>query len=286
MTEKERYATIGTWTELFCREGKTISENSVRNRLNECCVQAITGRSAVGRLMRNGFYAESDVRKACADLLQDIPQADEGGFFEEGGVIFCSMIALSRMFGISSSAIGSRILAAKLQPKRAKDAWGRVQDFYPLNEVERLCADLTEELPQADENGVIEIDGKVFATKNGLAGLLDISEGLVRARIKENKIQSIRGKTIHGPIFSFYSLSEVEQCCHDLLQDIPQADDEGFFEKDGQTYGTIVSLSRLLGISAHGIRGRIARASLVSVFGRDSMNHNRLLFYSLSAPSH
>jgi len=66
MTDKERYATIGTWVDV---EGAEISDNAIRIRMKEAEVVGETARLKTGCVLRHGFYLESKVRGLCRDLL-------------------------------------------------------------------------------------------------------------------------------------------------------------------------------------------------------------------------
>ena len=77
-----RYATINNWAKYFKEEGININGDSIRWRLKGAEVIGITARDATGKVLKNAFYSEPDVRSACAEILNsDLHQADENGFF-------------------------------------------------------------------------------------------------------------------------------------------------------------------------------------------------------------
>ncbi len=69
MSEKERYATINTWEKVFKDEGTPVGRTIITKRLKAAKIVGETARISVNRLVRNGFYSESDVRGVCSDLL-------------------------------------------------------------------------------------------------------------------------------------------------------------------------------------------------------------------------
>jgi len=76
MSEKERYATIGTWAKVFEKEtGEAIVDDTVRSRMRAAGIVGIQGITKEGLHLPHGFYAESDVRQACKDLLNPLNAA-------------------------------------------------------------------------------------------------------------------------------------------------------------------------------------------------------------------
>ena len=262
MTEKERYATVGTWIKVFEKEGSSLRQPYINKKIKEAGLIGKTARNKVGRVMRNAFYPESSIRKLCADQLEHLPQADDSGFIVRDDEKYGTSTSLSRALGISNSYIQDRIRQVALPILRGRSKKGRVSLFYSISDVRAICRDQLEDLPQVDSNGLLEIDGCKFFTINQLARLLGISETPVRARIACSTLNAVRGRSIDCRIFDFYSFDEVQLLCADLLGELPVADEEGFVEVGGETYGTKFSISKRFGIANGTARARIKEADL------------------------
>lgn len=354
MTEKERYATCWTWSQIFRKEGVYVSSPVIKSRLKEAGIIGKTARERMGHISRAGFYAESDVRRLVADLLVDVPRANRDGTFEKDGESYATIPILGDILRISPTTVEKRLKERPLEPVRGKGSNGHLCIFYALSEIRTLCADLVEDIPQAGEdgtfekdgetygtkealsryllissptiwsrlgqgglqpipgrtqkgqrgdfyplsvaqrvcqdlldfplvgsNGNIEKDGETYATLRGLSKLIGISETAIRTRIRESSLVPIQAKSLNGRIRDFYALSEIRTLCADLVEDIPQAGEDGTFEKGGMTYGTINSLSRLLGVRDPTIRSRILKGNLKPIQGKDQGGHI-LNFYPFS----
>jgi len=271
MSEKERYATIGTWVEVFREEGAELSDTAIRDRIKKAGFVGTTARNSVGRVLRKGFHPESVVRNLVEDLIKPLPQADEDGFFESDGKTYGTIKSFSRALNISEKAIRRRLQQSTLKLIQGKDKTGHALDFYCLNEVRELCSDLLQALPQADEDGFFEIEGKTYGTIHSLSRALNVSYPTIQQRIQQSTLKPIQGKNKIGGVNDFYCLTDVRELCFDLLQTLPQANEDGFLESDGQTYGTIYSLSRALNISAPTIQRRIQQSTLKPIQGKNKI---------------
>jgi hypothetical protein len=269
MTDKERYATIGTWVEVFREEGVNISETTIRDRLRKANIVGKTARSKIGRVLQYGFYSESDIRGLLMELLQDLPQTGENGTFEKDGEIYGAIRTLAKLIGLSERAVQLRIQGSHISLTEGRCRSGWVCNFYTLSEVRNLCADLLQPLPQANEDGTFKNDGQTYITIEGASRVLGISTPTIRSRLSKNPLKSIRGKDSMSRIFDFYSLSELRNLCADLLEDLPQAGKGGTFEKDGHIYGPRRILAKLLGVWPNAIRNRLHRNPLRSIRGKD-----------------
>lgn len=238
-------------------------------------------RNRINHLIRDGFYSESTVRKLCADVLQILPQADENGLIEKDGEIWGTIKSLARLLGVSASSILSRIRKSSPKSIRGKGGRGQLRDFYSLSAVQRLCADLLQDFPQADENGFFEKDGENWGTVESLSRLLGVSTPSIKSRIRKSSPKPIRGKDKMRRVHDFYRLSAIRRLCADLLGDFPQAAEDDLFKQDGETYGTIFTLSRLLGISFPTIKSRMQKTPLKPIQGKSKIGAIQD-FYALS----
>jgi hypothetical protein len=72
-------------------------------------------------------------------------------------------------------------------------------------------------MPQANETGLFEIDGKKYSTVVGWSKILKISQNAIDRRLANSQQQGIKGKDRTGRILNFYSESAIRQICADLL---------------------------------------------------------------------
>ena len=259
-----------------------ISSVVIRRRLKKAEKIGITGRNKVGKVLRNAFYSESDVRSACADLLKPIPHADKNGFFILSGERYGTLKALSKKLNVSMTAITDRIKTHNLQSIQGKDNCGHVCNFYCESFIREICADLLQTLPRSDEKGFFIKDGVKYGTLYAWSKVLGISQCAVESRFKIHKPEGIKGKDKVGRICNFFSEDTIREICSDLLQPLPQADENGFFIKDGESYGTLEAWTKVLGISRTPILIRIKTANLQGIKGKD-IGGNVRNFFSESA---
>jgi len=278
-----RYSTAENWAKYFKEaEGLLIDSTTIRRKLNEAGIIGKTGRDKVGRVLRNAFFSEADIRTICAHLLQPLPQTDEEGFFIKDGKKYGIISTWSIVIGIPKPTIKARIKIHNLQGIKGKDKNGQVRNFYPESAIRQICSDLVQDIPQADENGFFEKDGQKYGSIGAWYRVLRISQNAIRSRVRAHNPQNIKGKDKGGRIFDFYSESAIRQICSDLVQDIPQADENGLFIKNGKKYGTIYVLSKLFEISGGTLSYRIKTHNIQNIKGKDKNGHVRD-FYSESA---
>jgi len=265
-----RYSTAENWAKYFKEtELVQIYSDTIRKKLREAGINGITGIDKIGRVLKKAFFSESDVRTACADLLQPLPQADETGFFIRDGERYGTIGAFSKVLRISPITITHRIKTHKLPNIKGKDKGGRVCDFYSESVIRKNCVDILQLVPEADENGFFEKDGQRYGTVRAWSKEFEIADGSILLRIKTHNLQNIKGKDKSGKVCDFYSESVMREICADLLQPLPEADENGFFMKDKQKYGTIRAWSKFLGISATAIIQRIKTHTPQSIKGKD-----------------
>jgi len=278
MTEKERYGTITAFHRLFQEEGIEVSFPTMAARIESAKKQGeitviLSGRLNTGRILYGAFYLESEVREACADLFKVLPKADKYNLLIVDDETYGTIGGLSRNLGISMDIIQPRIQDVRLKPIRGKDKTGHIFDFYSLSEVSKLCGAFIQELPQADKDGLFEINGETFGTSFSLSRHLGVSEATVRSRIQSTSLKSIRGKAKTGRIFDFFLLSDVQKLCEDLISDLPQADEDNYLKINGESHGTIRSLARRFGISKTTVQSRIQRGAIKPVCGKNRVGH-------------
>jgi len=251
--EMERYGTAGSW----CKQ-LGLSQHAVEARVAN--LPSVLGRASGGQL-RN-FYRESEVRRACADVLQDLRQADENGFFIVGNIRYGTINAWANEYGLYVQT-----LTYKLHDHPSvtgKNKGGNIVRFFAQAAVETTCAGLLQECPMADEAGFFTIDNEKFATINTWSLTLGISENTIRSNLKGQT--GITGKLSSKKIaeHAFYQDSVIREVCKLHLQDIPKADEKGFICISDIRYGTIYSLSRELSVSRKTLKRALDEKKAIS----------------------
>jgi len=187
-----------------------ISITTVSSRVVLCGYR--DGKNILGK--RCDFYALSDVKKACADLLADTPKADGEGSFLAGGERWGTLTSFSKRFGISYEAIATRISSFRSQI--GKNASGKPCPFYALSDVKKACADLLADTPKADGEGSFLAGGERWGTLTYFANKTGLARGSILIRL--TSCRSRKGKNSYGKPCSFYAVSDVKRACADILK--------------------------------------------------------------------
>ena len=206
-----RHGTISALSRLL-----RISAPTIKSRIESSGLVPIHGKDQSGHFV--DLWPEPTVRQACANLLDpNLVRAREDGFVEVGGIRHGTVRALIRLFGVSDSAIKSRIQFSGLAPVRGKNKMGQICDFYPERKIRELCADLLG-VPQCGNDGLVKIDETCYGTKNSLERLFGIAEGSVSRRLKDSNSVPVRGKDMGGHPADFYPEPVVRELCKDLIE--------------------------------------------------------------------
>ncbi len=126
----ERWGTIWAFAHEF-----GVSRRAIMSRLPPSCPSR-EGKNSQGHPFT--FYPASDVRRACAGLLSELPQAASDGFFEEDGERWGHVMAMGREFGLSQPAIVRRL--ATCRSRNGRLVGGQIVTFYALSDLHRVCA--------------------------------------------------------------------------------------------------------------------------------------------------
>lgn len=196
------------------------------------------------------FYALSDVRKACADLLR-IPKAGRNGTFKLRGETWGTAPTIGKILRLSEWLV-RRHTPARLTIK-AKDVQGKLCPFYPLSKVKRFCAHFNK-MPRARKDGIYIKDGHKWATLKTMVRLFGITWRSIKNRV--SSCRRMKGKDFYGQPVELYLISEAEKACSDLLKPLPQAGRNGTFKYRGEVWGSTYALGRILGVSSPTVRSR------------------------------
>ncbi|MDO8425409.1 MAG: DEAD/DEAH box helicase family protein, partial [bacterium] len=104
------------------------------------------------------FYALSDARDACSDLLSIQSQANHDGMFEADGEPWVMATAYAASIHRSADTVMERCVSAQCRSKKGKDVTGNIRTFYAVADVQQACADLLT-VPQARDDGTFEESG-------------------------------------------------------------------------------------------------------------------------------
>lgn len=266
-----RYACASTWAEYFeKKENVAISSSIIQKRIKIARIIGIPARDSSGRVLENSMHSESDVRYACADLLQDLPQANKSGFFEKDGEKYGSTTTWSKTLPISSTTIHKHLKSSVAKPIQVKNNSGRITDFYSESDIRIVYAELLMKNPPTEKSGFFEKGGEKYGHMYAWSKVLPISASSIIKHLHKFKIKSIKGRDNCGRITNFYSESDVRRACAEPLTEFPQANKYGFFEKDGEKYDTLESWSKALPISGPTIKGCLQKFKIKSIKGKDS----------------
>ncbi len=130
---KEKYARFGVLQKLL-----NLSQATITRRMKK--VEKFQAKSADGRIWT--VYNIKEAKKACADLMRDVPIVDENGIAIFQKKIFTNKKNLSSLLDISETSISRRV--KNLQPITIKNKGGQIVKGYDIEEVKIVCSDLIE----------------------------------------------------------------------------------------------------------------------------------------------
>lgn len=257
----KKYGTREAWSTIV-----PISPTSITSHIQNHKIKSIKGKTVTGRIV--DFYSEEDIRLACAKHL-GLNQTDKNGFFEKNGKKWGTAKAWSREFSISSSCIIRRIKKFKIKSIKGKDVIRRIVDFYSEEDVRSVCSEqIGSNLIQADKTNFFEKDGKKYGTVGAWSKILTISNTTIQNNLDKFQIKPIEGRDSTSRVRTFYSEEDIKLVCVKRLS-LNQADDSGFFEKDGKKYGTVHAWSKVICISTTTIRSYVKKFQIKPIKGKD-----------------
>jgi len=155
-----------------------------------------------------------------------------------------------------------RALQRKHPSLTSEQFWKAIQDYWTRDDLNRaaisyaktnrptaftkLIAKASEVLPQAGPDGFFEADGERWGMVIPLSRRLELSISEISSRL--SCFRSREGRCYGSyRTLTFYALRDVKKVCADLLKAIPQAGPDGFFDADGEKWGSKKALARKLG---------------------------------------
>ena len=263
--ELERYATPNRWAEIL-----GIGLKTLQDRLQG--IEAITGKDRVGHVLVNMFYAESQVRNACADILS-LPRLDKYSFLILNKEKYGTAEAWAKEFG-TVHADTLRINLSSSPKMMALSKRGIVAS-YAETIVRSVCSRLINCVPTADSSGFFTKDGERYGPTYGWARTLCVSNSSLNRRLQSHKNLGIRGKDCQGKVTLFFPESCVREVCGDLLVHIPAADVYGFFYQNEERHGTVEAWGRFFSVRAQTIKAITRRAGITGMDGKDAQGKLR-----------
>jgi hypothetical protein len=269
----EKYETVTIWARTL-----GIDDKAIKRRKD--VLTGIKGR-AKGGVIRI-FYPESSVRK-CLNVTEkkNLPQANKYNFIVLNGIEHRTVGSWAQELKLDTKSIRRRLKKHRIKSIKGITYNGAIRDFYSDADIRIICDDLTGNLPQADEKGFFEKDGVKYGTSESWSRVLPICGPAISERLKRANIESIAGKIMSGNRLEFYSEEDVQCACADLLENLPQTDESGFFEKDGEKFGGSNAWSKVLPFTERTINSRLQKIGAQSISGK-SNNGLKVKLYSES----
>jgi hypothetical protein len=191
-----------------------ISAETIKTRISSC--RQRDGRDRGGRL--TPFYAVSDIKKACGNLIKKVPQTNKDGVAEIGTETWGTVKATSRILGLSEGATKTRLPSCR--HRDGKDSSGHPVTLYLLADAKEACADLLKKVSQAGPDGTFLADGEKWATINILKNLLGLAPQTISRRLPSCRQRE--GKDKSGHPATFYSVTEVRKACKSVRKYKPR----------------------------------------------------------------
>ncbi len=155
------------------------------------------------------FKEEKDVEEGAEDL----PRANENNELIIDGDKYLNIYQLGKLQTIDAGGkkIKKIIKENNIQGIKAKSR-SKICYFYPVEEVKKYT-NANKDLPRANENNELIIDGKKYLTIRALSKLETINGVYAKIKkiIKENNIQSEKGRDKVNRICNFYPVEEVKK---------------------------------------------------------------------------
>lgn len=280
----ETYGTCGAWARIL-----PISRTALERRVMK--KPGITGKTNKGRVMLFGYHPKTQVLEVCADLLEELPKADNEGFIhvplEEGGpnVRLGTSTAWKRIMGLADITIRKRL--GNTLGMTAKDQRGHVREgaFYEESVVREACANLLDpNMLQANSDGFIHLEvfgprreGEEDTAIRRLGSLtvwaneLGIARGTIAKNLSKAGIKGITAKDQVERISenAYFEESDVREACADHLADLRVANDDNILilpiptttrELEFERWAPVSVWTKILGKSDDYIRKRIDKS--------------------------
>jgi hypothetical protein len=258
-----RYAGVCKWAEEL-----SVGLKVLQRLITQSGIKGIAAKDCQGKIHKGAYFSESDIREM--GISPCMLQAGKDGSLASGSDRYRSVQAWSELLKIHPNTIRTYLKKSGKTPLRIRDSIGHPRAMFSEKDVLESVSALMRDLPQADENGFFEIEGRKYGTVENWQDVLGISASSVRNRLKRCKVEGVSGFERGGKIVTFYSEAAMRKLCADLLRPMLQADESGFLVFEGICYGTVPALSRKLGIAKKMTAIRIHSAHVQFMNGKNS----------------
>ena len=205
---------------------------------------------------------------------EDLSKANENNELMIHGKKYLTISALGKLKTIDASQGKTEkiIRENNIQGVKGKSKTNRTLDFYSFEEIKKHT-NVDRDLPKANENNELIIDGKKYLTIKSLGKLeiVDASETKIKKIIEENNIQGVKAKDKGNRPLDFYSIEEVKKYTNNN-EDLPKANEDNEIIIDDLKYLTIGTLRRLEIIDHGTIKKIIKENNIQRIKGKDKRN--------------
>lgn len=166
------------------------------------------------------FDAFSETAMA-ASLLSEksIPATNASGIIVIEGDSYTTIYRLSIALGMHYSVVARRIKQRGLESKSIRSITGQLRFVYKIKDVYDLFPSQLSSLPIANKSGIVNVDGKDFATASKLHKLWGINEMNIKKRLQGSLVEKIQMKlTPNSPAYTGYNIDQAQNACSDLIK--------------------------------------------------------------------
>lgn len=193
-----------------------LSTDAIIARLSVC--RKKEGRDRGGRVQT--FYAVADAKKACIELLKQIPRAGKDGTFVAEGERWATIYILKRLFNISEKAIVRHLSSCRRRD--GKNRAGAVLTFYAVADAKKAFASLPRAIHRAKRDGTIRMHGKILGTCYAIGFKLKLSPITVSKYIEQSSLKAYEGFDRQGKPARLYVVSEAKKACRHAQRKKPR----------------------------------------------------------------
>lgn len=230
-------------------------------------ISKIQERIEVSAHVHVDFVQKIDIYEQL-QLRMDLPKVDIDGRIYIDGKKYVTLFMLSKILKMSPVTIDKYLKREKIIAQRGLSVNGHVDLFFDEARSIQICNAGINNLPQADKNGVILINGEEFRTKANWAKHFLLPASAVVNTFNSSDIESIEGRISAGNKGEFYSFTDAKIICKDLFFILPQSDTDRILRKDGKEYKTISAWSQDFNLYPKIIKQQLCMSGIEGITGK------------------
>ncbi|MDA9129081.1 DEAD/DEAH box helicase family protein [Candidatus Gracilibacteria bacterium] len=215
----EKYSTLNNWSFVF-----EVALSNLKRRFKK----VVPLKGIIQGTIRD-FYSESDVRHLCGDYLdrKNLLQANDEDIILIGESKYRPFHYWVKKLGTNHPSLNKRL--ANTVGVKGLTKTSRTSMFYTQEQID--------ELPDfANAKGEIYIEGELYMNISDWARFYGVGPRYISTRIDESNYRLAH--TNQGIERRFYPKSIIECVFSEIITDLPKANKQGFFEKEGVVYRT------------------------------------------------